>query len=978
VVVLAGAGTGKTRVIACRLAALLESDPQLKPDQILALTFSRRAAQEMRERIGPLLPGHSPDDLGIFTFHGFCHRFLQDHAVESGLPARFRLLDQTEAWVFFRALLPHLNLSYHWNLADPTGCIDGFLRFISRAKDELVSPGDVLRHARGLPDPQERARLEEVARVYQKYQEALAGASQLDFGDLVVQTVRILRERPAVLERLRAQYPAILVDEFQDTNVAQIALLKLLAGPGTNLCVVGDDDQAIYRFRGASFASFLLLKEAYPDLVSVRLTQNYRSNPQILGAAGRLIRHNGPDRYDPEKQLWTALPARDPVQVNVCRDEDHEAGKAVEWIRRLWESQPLADRSFSRIAVLYRAHAHRERLMRLLEEKGIPFTVRGGYDLLGRSEIRDVAAFLQVLQDPSDSIALFRLMSHPALGILPEDLLKISRWVRERNLPLERFLEPPAEGPLLSEETRRGLAALRSDLARARKTAIQDLEDLVHQIAERSFLRVLFLKEGPAAADPLKALGRFLRLTARFRSNHPEPGDLSSFLDYLDSLIRAGANDLGDEQEEAPGDRVQLMTVHQAKGLEFDWVILIGMTQGQFPGRSRQEQIPFPVELMKESLPQGDYHLQEERRLCYVACTRARQGLVLLTQERSRHRRSVFVQEMLAEPDPSVIRESEAEGESLPSDGKGAAGAVFSGAYERELLELADRLRALSPKDEEGYGRLVQRMTELAALLRGESARILAPHQPPGGKPWPVAERFSYTQLQTYRACPLKYLYAYIYRIPIRSTPQMLLGTDLHDALEWLYQRVIQGAVPPLPEFLEFFRQLHRPRRYGDPREDAEYLRLGAEWLSAFYEKQQGNWIPPLFVEKEFTLLLEGVAIHGFMDRVDPLPDGGVRILDYKSGKPKEKATLEEQLQLWLYALAAQEVLHLEPRQVSFYYLRKNLELSFDRAPGLLEQTRERVLGTAREILSGRFTPTPSPHLCGRCDFRNLCPASMA
>ena len=918
-VVLAGAGTGKTRVIACRIAYLLASDPDLQPSNVLALTFSRRAAEEMRIRMEPLLK-RSSEDLGIFTFHGFCHWFLQDHAAESGLPARFRLLDQTETWVFFRTLLPDLHLKHHWNLADPTGCIDGFLRFISRAKDELVSPADALCHAKQLAAPQARARAEEVARVYRKYQETMGKAGQLDFGDLVVRTLRILRERPTLQGRLRRQYRAILVDEFQDTNVAQIALLKLLAGPGNRLCVVGDDDQAIYRFRGASFASFLLLKEAYPHLTTFRLTQNYRSSPQILNVAERLIHHNDPDRYDPGKRLWTELPAQAPVEVLVCRDPEQEAHEAAVLIQRLWKSQPAAGRSFARIAVFYRAHSHRDRLVRLLAERKIPFSVRGGFNLFERPEIRDLMAFLQVLRNGSDSFALFRLMSHPALGIPPEELLRMSRWARDKELSMGCFLEQDPPEAALSEAARKGLALLRSDCARARVFAARDLEELVHDIAERSFLRAVFCKMPQQTVDPLKALGRFLSLIGRYRMNDPERADLSSFLWYLDSVIRAGARDLGDEEEESVEDQVQLMTVHQAKGLEFDWAILIGMAQGQFPGCNRREAIPFPVDLMKEPLPQGDYHLQEERRLCYVACTRARRGLMILTQDRSHHRPSVFVQEMLEELSPAVIRQRPA----------------------RE------------------------------AVVAPQNGPVSPPHA------WPISERFSFTQLEAYRYCPFKYLYAYVYRIPVRSTPPMLFGIDLHDALKWFYQRILEGKAPPLPQLRDYFRRLHRPLRYGEAHEDAEYLRMGVDLLSSFYKRGKTAWAAPLFVERPFTLQLEEVSIHGVIDRVDPLPGGGVRILDYKSGKPKEKAPFDDQLQLWLYALAAQEVWGLEARQVSFYYLRNNQELSFETTPAVLERARARILAAAREIRMGRFEPTPSAARCGRCDFRNLCPASKA
>lgn len=920
--VLAGAGTGKTRVIACRIAALLESDPSLRPKNILALTFSRKAAQQMLKRVEGLR-GTYADELGVFTFHGFCHRFLQDHALECGLPERFRLLDPVDGWIFFRSLLPRMGLRYAWNLSDPTACIDGFLRFIGRAKDERVGPEEYSAYARRLEQTDARGRSEEIARAYRLYQEAMRRAGQLDFGDLIVETVRILQERLALLQQVRRRYRALLVDEFQDANVAQIDLLKQLAGPEPNLCVVGDDDQAIYRFRGASFASFLLIRQAYPMSRVVRLTQNYRSTPSILSVSDRLIRHNEPDRYDSQKKLWTSASEGPPVEVWVCQDEEHEAEQAAALLRRLRETQPADERRWSRMAVLYRAHAHRRALVPLLKQAGIPFGVRGGYALFEQPEIRDLLAFLQILQDPSASIPLFRLLSHPVFGIPTADLLGLSRWAWEKGVPLREVVESLPVGEEWSPATRKALERIRADWAELQSRGVQDVEGLVLKIAGESFLQVLFrMPEGPTA-DPPVALEGLLRWVRRFVRTQPEPNDLSSFLRYVDGVLKAGVlESLPEEEETGLEDRVSLMTVHQAKGLEFDWVILLGLVQGQFPSRNRPESIPFPIDLMKERLPQGDYHLQEERRLCYVACTRARKGLFLLTQDRLRKRPSIFLRQMSGKGSVATIRTQPAPGSPVPRPAR-AVSPVFS----------ADPV-------------------------------------------WPIGERFSHTQLQMHKTCPLKYLYAYVYRIPFRATPQMLFGTDLHECLERFYQQLCRGISPVLEELLDSFRQLHVSGRYGEPHEDEEYLRWGERILTAYYRKQEGHWVLPLGVEKEFCLELEEVSVKGVIDRIDPLPGGGVQIIDYKSGGPKEKANFEEQLQLWLYALAARDVLHLDPRKATFYYLRTNSELSFDPTPEVLERTRERILSMAREIRTGHFTPKPSVAVCGRCDYRNLCPSS--
>ena len=350
------------------------------------------------------------------------------------------------------------------------------------------------------------------------------------------------------------------------------------------------------------------------------------------------------------------------------------------------------------------------------------------------------------------------------------------------------------------------------------------------------------------------------------------------------------------------------------------------MVQGRFPTRGRAEPIPFPVDLMKESLPQGDYHLQEERRLCYVGCTRARKGLFLMTRERAYHRSSIFVKEMLEGAPQEEIRRLECPMEIVPEE----AG-----------IRVDPRFR------EEGI-------------------------------PFPPQSRFSFTQLQAFRYCPLKYRFAYLYRIPVKASPEMNFGTDIHACLEGFSRQVMGGYTPSLQDLLDTFYRCHTPGRYGEPYQDGEYRRLGVNLITVFYTQQKGVFTAPLFVEKPFLLEMGSAgAIRGVVDRVDSLPGGGVEIIDYKTGKPKEEAKEEDLLQLRLYALAAKEVFQLEPKRVSFYFLRNNQKLSFDQEEGTLEQTRQKLTELMAEIQSSDFAPTPAQAKCRRCEFRNLCPASM-
>ena len=292
---------------------------------------------------------------------------------------------------------------------------------------------------------------------------------------------------------------------------------------------------------------------------------------------------------------------------------------------------------------------------------------------------------------------------------------------------------------------------------------------------------------------------------------------------------------------------------------------------------------------------------------------------------------------------------------------------------ERDVLQRLRQIRALDPQDTVGLSRFIQEIVELASGLRGASLL----HQPPHSIPVPADTKFSYTQLQTYRTCPMKYQYSYIYKIPVPPTPQMVFGMDLHTCLEDFFRRRIKGETLFLEDLLAHFRRLAVPGRYGDRLQDQEYRRWGEELLTAFYQVHGGTFPTPLFVEKAFSLRLGDAWIRGVVDRIDPLQGGGVEIIDYKSGKPKEEADSDEQLQLRLYAIASKEVFGLQPKRVSFYYLRNNQKLSFEQKDDTLEATKGQIRELIDEIRSGDFSPRPSVMKCRWCDFKNLCPASV-
>ncbi|MBI4227483.1 MAG: ATP-dependent helicase, partial [Candidatus Omnitrophica bacterium] len=797
--------------------------------------------------------------------------------------------------------------------------------------------------------------------------------------DLVVESVRLFLEQPARLAVFNARLPFILVDEFQDTNVAQITLVATLAGRTRNLCVVGDDDQAIYRFRGASYASFLLFQERFPDAATVRLTQNYRSSPRILRTAGRVIRGNGDDRYDPDKSLWTARPPGPPVELLVCADYGHEAQVIADKIRTLLGSSPVPS-----IAVLYRAHAHRERLVERLAQEQIPHTVVGGQSLLESEAVQDVVACLRLVHDPSDSVHAFRVLGLPIIGLALPDLVQVARAAKQQQRSIEQALRIP-KAVTLRPDARQRARRFRALLQTWQRAAARGgVEGVTRRVLEEIGYRPrLYAAAGAEAQAEVMALSRWYRFVQQAIEIDPARRDLGAFLRYLDFYQEAGGEFKDDAADLSGTGKVQLMTIHQAKGLEFDWVFLPSLVQGRFPSRSRPEAIPFPVALMKERLPAGDFHLQEERRLCYVAMTRARDGLVLTTVERPYHRPSVFVREAAGDdlarvelPPPTVLEQVQ------PPLARPALALL---EQEQAIIGIMQSLKRLAPDDARGLEGHLAQLTETARALVAAAHPLpvpgtILPLPVPGTGLYPVPDmkdlKLSFSQLETYRFCPSKYQYAYVYQIPTRPTAQMQLGTNVHACLEALGRQLMAGQTPSLEEVLAIYEAAWTSDGYADPAIEARDKAYGRQMIADYYERNRATWQPPLFVEKSFLLQVGDAWLRGFIDRIDSRPDGRVEIVDYKTGKPKTKAEVGDRLQLTIYAMACRDVLGVTPETLSFYYLQTNEKLSFPYDEAALDEAAQTITAIAQKIRAGEFTPTPDYGKCRICDFRTICPAA--
>ncbi|TYO96261.1 DNA helicase PcrA [Desulfallas thermosapovorans] len=585
--VLAGAGSGKTRVLTTRIAYLL-LEKGVDPYNILAITFTNKAAREMRERIAAAVPGMARD-LWVFTFHATCLRILRRQSGFAGFTSNFVIYDADDQKTVIKECLKELNLD------DKKFPPQAMSAAISQSKNMLYGPAEMEKKSYDYFS-------QTACKVYKLYQEKLRQNNALDFDDLLMHTVHLLQNNPAVLDYYQEKFRYILVDEYQDTNHAQYVLVNLLAQKYRNICVVGDPDQGIYGWRGADIQNIMSFERDYPDAAAIVLEQNYRSTRTILESANAVIRHN---RDRKEKKLWTAGSLGDPITVFTARDEHAEASYVVEQIRR-WHSQ--MKKNYRDFAVLYRTNAQ----SRVLEEKflaaGIPYTIVGGLRFYERKEIKDLLAYLRLLVNPNDRLSLRRVINEPKRGIGAASLNKILNWADETR-----------QAPLTLLENGGGIPGLGGKAAGAARVFGQTMGDikkrmpglpitrLVQMVLEETgYWQALENERTVESRTRMENLREFYTVTGEYDAS----GEGGGLEDFLSSL--ALVTDLDNYEQDA--DQVTLMTMHSAKGLEFPVVFITGMEETVFPhSRSMEDR----------------HELEEERRLCYVGITRAMEHLYL-------------------------------------------------------------------------------------------------------------------------------------------------------------------------------------------------------------------------------------------------------------------------------------------------------------------------------------------------------------
>ncbi|MEK7075195.1 MAG: ATP-dependent DNA helicase [Patescibacteria group bacterium] len=939
--IIAGAGTGKTTVITRRIAQLIESG--VKPEEILALTFTEKAATEMEQRVDILLP-YGYHDLWIHTFHGFCQRVLQQHALDIGISNDFKMLEEVGQWLLVRQNLDQFELEYYRTLGNPTKFIKALLKHFSKLKDEEISPEEYLEFAKNTkldksnPEydtEEEIVRLNEVARAYHIYQRLLLTNDSLDFGDLINYALKLFRTRPKILNFYRSKFKYILVDEFQDTNYAQYELIKLLAEPKNNLTVVGDDDQSIYKFRGASVSNIMRFKKDFPKAQEITLTENYRSTQEILDTAYNFIQLNNPERLEPKlkinKKLVSAKKEKGEIAVLSGQTLSDEVDLVV---KKILELKKQKETTWNDFAILVRSNDTAEPFIAKFASLNFAYTFVANKGLYKKPIIVDLIAYLRLLVNFHDTNALFRVMNMEQFRFDHRDMVEILQHAQKKTLSLYESLEQVALLPTLKNDS---ITKINQLIAFLKKQADETKTKSIAEVFVNGIYGLKLderIEKGEGEPGEADFINQFYKKIEAFEVENTDK-TVRNFLAFIEFEQEAGDEGKLDFDPNQGPESIKIMTIHSAKGLEFKNVFVVNMVDQRFPSRDRKEAIEIPKELVKEILPEGDIHLQEERRLFYVAMTRAKQNLYF----------------------------------SYASD--------YGGQRARKPSQFLIDIGLVAKPE---------KSVEILKRTKFEEKKL------PKKLSFELPTSFNYTAINEFKKCPLGYKYKYLLHLPTKGSKHLSFGNTIHTTFERFLKQYKanleekqldlfgsekeKSKLPAFEALQKMYESYWIDEWYPTKKDKEEYRERGRRMLRSFYDSFEKLKFVPKYIEERFVLKLGEYTFTGKIDRADLLPDGKLQIIDYKTGE-KFKDDKENRYQLYIYQWAAEEYFKHGVSKLNYWFLKDN-ELSEDiiASKEELEHMKEYLLGTIDEIHSAikadSFKQLHEKVREHRCDFADL------
>lgn len=1022
--VVAGPGTGKTRVITERVVHLTTLH-EIKPERVLCLTFTEKAAEEMAGRIrGALTKIGQKGSPKISTFHAFCLELVQEYPHRLGYDQEPKLL-VGPLYVQFVAENIDTLVTDNTDLVGKTASFAANLAaFVSLLHDERLLTGDIVKEVdawiatlKDAKDKKAAAKVRDLAASVPILLEIQRQKNIVTYGDLLSQAVRLLEENDDVRTEVAARYDHVLVDEYQDNNRAQSDLVKLIAGTHRNVCVVGDEDQSIYRFRGAragimnAFLTEWTQAGKAPDVVT--LDENYRSTAPIIELGQALIQHNAGRPTDKKLRKADASTATGPEKATYakCDTETTERAYILQEIRRISrEGRPLGE-----IAILVRSLAHASQLVAELRNAGVGVEVVGGGGLFSNSTVREVLAWLKALDNAeSEEVALNRLVRMQGFGLTHEDQRVIHRTARDQRAPLmallERLDDATATISGLSPQGHariRGFLKLREKfLEDARPEGRPDVTGLILEILDMTGLGRRLRPDNAEGRQGLAAIGGLLQAADNYQQHFPYPS-LHGFVRHLDLLEELGHDDtLGEASNDA--GTVKVMTVHQSKGREFP-VVFVHQVHRFPPQNKREWDRKFLDHLTLAGQDVAQLHMEEERRVLYVAVTRAMRELHLTTSDlradRKTNEPSDYEEDFAhsAAVDARAIKQNDIE---PPAE----VASAFRNrrAQEARLTYLVSRLgthaeghdveatlrecislvSGLLADGAEGGVASVERALKTIGIPLPPEVRYLEPDKPKGviGPLW-----LSASSLNLYDDCPRQFYYKQVVRIPETASFEARLGTAIHAALEKFHRKHPKPDPALFSDLDALFTDELRDVQFESEKEKEQGFARGRSILKLYLQEEHARGVTVEAVEKEFNVNLgDDVTLTGKIDRIDRLPDGRIRVVDYKTGKLKSRNEYLDSFQMPLYAWAVLEHMGEKLEAVEVIGLKEVKELKY--GPTLakqvlpwedgttyaitaerLEAVKARIAEIVEGIREGKFDPAPEEKRCGWCRYSLIC-----
>lgn len=1001
--IAAGPGSGKTRVIVERIRFMLDSGA--RPSEILCLTFSERAAKEMAERLGK--DDRDVSDMYIGTFHAYCKQILEDHILESGIATTAGIINSPAQKVWGinnvdKLGLEHIRVGYNAATAI-TPLMEGIRTF----KKEKISPERLEKYLKKQQDAEmteEEAdyvnKLGDLCRTFYEYRQYQREHSVIDYDDMITETITLLESNKLLREQYKNRYRHIFVDEFQDNNYVQLELVKLLAKDG-NVTVVGDEDQCIYRFQGAYLRNFDDFRDHFQGAEKKYLNRNYRSTGNIVKLAKSCLENM--KGWDREKDLHSKEETGEKIQVVTCKDEASEAEFVAKQIKEMLGTQVRergTDRNrtleFDDFAVLSRRRIEGKKFADRLRGMGIPVVFTSESDVSASPVMRDLMSNLRIAVSASTAgVEIIRLLRKN--GVPDSDVTKIDKAAKKKaygssvgiDYVFETLQSPAGLGITHRAEV--------EDTQRQIKSLIKSANTHgISRFVYDTIMTISGLMQGTIAKDTEehRRYQRILRETCDAAQEYEEMNPSATLADFI-KYLEMGHFELDIEQEDKIEKAVLVTTIHQSKGKEFPVVFITDVAAGKLPLRFQSKPFHVPAELSHMADTEEDpkeLHEQEERRLFYVGMTRAQNRLFITYcskygQNVKESKPSKFLEELDFENNPLIMH--------TPFE-KPTMEAVRNGTGSIKKIKQDRQEKASQAIDRMQIQSAIKRMLELAKIQHYErhgnvgnfdSRSILSVNVDDFDIGEYLSEErprlidretitLSKTKLETYKKCPLQFKFRYVMQIPTKPGAAMDLGSAVHKVIESATKRQMEGKAMAEDEAFAMLEKLWNAGKFGSRTASEQKKADARACLSTFLGWSSSNPNIPIAVEKRFEMDIAGVRLNGSIDRVEQTPAGEYVLIDYKTGRADAtKNSIKTDIQMNVYAMATEKLYGKLPEKTSLFYLEHDKRVENVIEPSMVKKVREDIENMIQDILAEEFPAEPSFKNCMYCDFVSICDA---